>query len=194
MSLEYSLLGFLQYTAMTGYDLKKILDESTRFFWHAELSQIYSELKRLEQKGWIKSESFPQEGKPDKKMYSITPAGREKLRDWLSNPMDEPPAIKNQILLKLFFAGTLKKEEICSQLRCQLEVQRALLKRFQQDSYQKIQMEAQANLKPNSLMMWEIVRQYGEAQAIMTVHWLEDALATVENSMEISNKDQPDDD
>ncbi len=187
MSLEYSLLGFLQYRSMTGYDLKKILDESTQFFWHAELSQIYPELKRLEKKGWIISESLPQDGKPDKKMYSITPVGRERLHSWLSDPMDEIPAIKNQILLKLFFAGTLNKEEICSQLRCQLEVQRALLKRFQQDSYQKIRSESETNAKPNSFMMWEIVRRYGEAQSTMTVHWLEEALATVERSTDISN-------
>ena len=76
MSLEFSLLGFLQYHPMTGYDLKKVLDESTQFFWHAELSQIYPELKRLEQKGWITSASYPQEGKPDKKVYSITPVGK----------------------------------------------------------------------------------------------------------------------
>ena len=180
MSLEYSLLGFLQYHPMTGYDLKKALDESTQFFWHAELSQIYPELKRLEQKGWITSEALPQDGKPDKKVYSITPTGREQLHTWLSDPVDEVPPIKNQVLLKLFFSGTLNKEEICSQLRCQLEVQRALLKRFQQDTSRKIQDVADTANMSEAAMMWEIVRRYGEAQAAMTVRWLEESLETVE--------------
>jgi PadR family transcriptional regulator, regulatory protein AphA len=185
MSLEYSLLGFLQYQPMTGYDLKKVLDESTQFFWHAELSQIYPELKRLEQKGWIESESLPQEGKPDKKMYSITPVGRDELHTWLSDPVDEIPAIKNQVLLKLFFSGTLNKEDISSQLRCQLEVQRALLKRFQQDTSQKIKSEAETGAMAGPAMMWEIVRRYGEAQAAMTVRWLEESLATIEQSSKV---------
>ncbi len=182
MSLEYSLLGFLQYHPMTGYDLKKALDESTQFFWHAELSQIYPELKRLEQKGWIKSEALPQEGKPDKKVYTITQTGREQLHAWLSDPVDEVPPIKNQVLLKLFFSGTLNKEEICSQLRCQLEVQRALQKRFQQDTPRKIQSAAETGSMTDPAMMWEIVRRYGEAQADMTVRWLEESLETVEKA------------
>ena len=182
MSLEFSLLGFLQYHSMTGYDLKKMLDESTQFFWHAELSQIYPVLKRLEQKGWITSTSHPQEGKPDKKVYSITPAGRTELHTWLSSPMDEIPAIKNQVLLKLFFSGSLSRMEISAQLRCQLEMQRALLKRFQQETRAKIKSVPAKDIAPQNVMMWEIVRRYGEAQAAMTVHWLEESLAIVEQS------------
>jgi DNA-binding PadR family transcriptional regulator len=189
MSLEYSLLGFLQYHPMTGYDLKKVLDESTQFFWHAELSQIYPELKRLEQKGCIESESLPQEGKPDKKVYSITPQGRNELHAWLAEPVDEVPAIKNQVLLKLFFSGTLQKDEICSQLRCQLEVQRALLKRFQQDTSQKIRSVSETESMTGPALMWEIVRRYGEAQAVMTVRWLEESLASVEQTAKSDRED-----
>jgi len=47
MSLKHTLLGFLAYGAMTGYDLKKNMDSSTQFFWHAGLSQIYPALKRV---------------------------------------------------------------------------------------------------------------------------------------------------
>ncbi|MGD0707519.1 MAG: PadR family transcriptional regulator [Anaerolineaceae bacterium] len=183
MSLEYSLLGFLNYGPMTGYDLKKTLDESTQFFWHAELSQIYPELKMLEQKGLITSKTLPQDGRPDKKVYSITPQGREELLAWLSDPIDEVPEIKNQVLLKLFFSGILKKEEICSQLRCQLEIQRALLKRFQQESAARIKSASKTDSMANAGMMWELVRRYGEAQAEMTVHWLEETLNTVEKTM-----------
>ncbi|HTX79219.1 MAG TPA: PadR family transcriptional regulator, partial [Longilinea sp.] len=183
MSLEYSLLGFLNFGPMTGYDLKKTLDESTQFFWHAELSQIYPELKSLEQKGSITSETLPQDGKPDKKIYSITSKGKEELRAWLSDPLDEAPVIKNKVLLKLFFSGILKKEEICSQLRCQLEIQHALLKRFQQESATRIKSAAQAKGMDNPALMWDLVRRYGEAQAEMTVHWLEETLNVVEKTM-----------
>ena len=180
MSLEFALLGFLNYGPRTGYDLKKILDESTQFFWHAELSQIYPELKRLEQKGDVASETQPQDGKPDKKNYSITPQGRGKLLAWLVNPVDKAPEIKNQVLLKLFFAGVLSKEEICAQLRCQLEVQRALQKRFEQESSSRIRSASGDTGIAAPARMWEFVRRYGQAQAEMTVRWLEETLAAIE--------------
>ncbi len=178
MSLEFTLLGFLSYGSKTGYQLKKILDESTQFFWHAELSQIYPALKRLEQNDRVISEIFPQDGKPDKKIYSITPKGRDELIAWLSDPVDQPPEIKNQVLLKLFFAGILGKDEVCAQLRCQLEVQRALLKRFENESASRIRAAPLNGDLALSVKMWECVRQYGQAQAEMTIRWLEDTLST----------------
>ena len=69
MSLKHTLLGFLNYAPMTGYDLKKHIDNSTQFFWHAKLGQIYPTLKRLDEDGLTESEIMPQEGKPDKKFY-----------------------------------------------------------------------------------------------------------------------------
>ncbi len=47
MSLEYAILGFLNYHPYTGYDLKKIFDTSIRHFWPADQSQIYRTLARL---------------------------------------------------------------------------------------------------------------------------------------------------
>ncbi len=181
MSLEFTLLGFLDYGPKTGYELKKLLDESTQFFWHAELSQIYPALKRLEQRGSVASQIQPQEGKPDKKVYSITPQGRKELVVWLVDPLDQAPEIKNQVLLKLFFSGRLDRQGICAQLRCQLEIQRALLKRFEQESASRIRTVASEDPEiAGPARMWEYVRRYGQAQAEMTVRWLEETLAAVE--------------
>jgi PadR family transcriptional regulator, regulatory protein AphA len=182
MSIEFTLLGFLVHGPKTGYELKKLLDESTQFFWHAELSQIYPALKKLEQNGRVVSETQPQHGKPDKKLYSITPAGGEALLAWLADPLDQPPEIKNQVLLKLFFSGMLAKEEICAQLRCQLEVQRALQKRIQQESAGRIRSSTFSGEPAMPARMWEAVRQYGQAQAEMTVRWLEETLSALEQA------------
>ncbi len=180
MSLEFTLLGFLDYGPKTGYELKKLLDESTQFFWHAELSQIYPALKRLEGKGSVIFETQLQEGKPDKKVYSITPQGRNELFAWLVDPLDQLPEIKNQVLLKLFFSGKLGKKEICAQLRCQLEIQRALLKRFKQESASRIKLASASGEMAGPARMWEHVRRYGQAQAEMTVRWLEETLTAIE--------------
>ena len=111
MSLPYTILGFLSLEPMTGYDLKKMMDNSTQLFWHAELSQIYPVLKQLEVKGLVKADAVPQGGKPDKKRYSITPNGRQCLIVWLNEPLDETPPTKSPVLLKMFFLGILDKEK-----------------------------------------------------------------------------------
>ncbi|GAH88572.1 unnamed protein product, partial [marine sediment metagenome] len=77
MSLEKALLGLLDHRPMTGYDLKKILDHPMGFFWAAQMSQIYRELNKLEEKKLVKSEIKPQEKRPDRKVYQLTKEGRE---------------------------------------------------------------------------------------------------------------------
>ena len=70
MSLEFAILGFLNYHPYTGYDLKKIFDTSIRHFWPADQSQIYRTLARLTENGWAEMEKVPQDDRPDRKVYS----------------------------------------------------------------------------------------------------------------------------
>jgi DNA-binding PadR family transcriptional regulator len=180
MSLTYTMLGFLNQGPLTGYELKKIIDSSTQNFWHAELSQIYPVLKEMERKQWVAVRIIEQAGKPDKKEYSITPAGRAALLDWLREPLDEIPATKSPLLLKLFFIGELDREELLAQLRCQSEIQRARLKRYQSES-RELLAEAQASrVAPQKLLMWELVREYGERQARSSLDWLENAIQRIQ--------------
>ena len=60
MSLGFGILGFLNYGPMSGYDLVKAFESSLQFFWHAQNSQIYLELKKLEKKGYIDGETVIQ--------------------------------------------------------------------------------------------------------------------------------------
>ncbi|PKO14448.1 MAG: hypothetical protein CVU39_14435 [Chloroflexi bacterium HGW-Chloroflexi-10] len=180
MSLAFTILGFLNLGEMTGYELKKAIDSSTQAFWHAELSQIYPTLKRLEQKGWASVQTIPQNGKPDKKLYAITGNGQQVLMDWLREPLDETPAVKSPILLKLFFMGELECEELLAQLHFQLEIQRARLKRYQQESKQIIRNVSEAEDMKQNGMLWELVRQYGELQAQTSIQWLEGAIEKIE--------------
>ncbi len=183
MSLSHTILGFLSLGSMTGYDLKKYMDNSTQFFWHAELSQIYPTLKQLESKGLIKAEVIPQDGKPDKKVYSITKAGRAELVAWLSEPLEETPPTKSPVLLKLFFMETLDKKDILSQMRRQLEAQRTRLKHYQEETRQNIKEAAQSSGLTQRRVLWELVRQYGELQTQTSIHWLENAIRVVEKKL-----------
>ena len=67
---------------MTGYDISKSLQSDVvGVFWTASHQQIYRELNRLEEKGHVSHKVFPQDGKPDRKVYSLTKSGKNLLRE-----------------------------------------------------------------------------------------------------------------
>lgn len=105
MSLDHILLGLLR-TPASGYDLGRTFDESARFFWFAELSQIYPTLKRLERDGMLTSRTEPSVRGPARRVYSLTDEGREELRSWLrSGPAFHTLRIPH--IAQLFFMDEL---------------------------------------------------------------------------------------
>ncbi len=113
MTLRYIILGLLNYMSMTGYDLKVFMDRSINFFWSAELSQIYRELSKLEGLGYVNYRIEPQEGRPDKKIYSISQEGNIAFIEWLRDfPDTLSTPSRNEFLVRIFFSSKLKKEEL----------------------------------------------------------------------------------
>ncbi|MGA8371737.1 MAG: PadR family transcriptional regulator, partial [Acidimicrobiales bacterium] len=80
-----AVLGLLSFgSELSGYDLKKWADHSlSLFFWSPASSQIYAELRRLEEPGYVTSREVPQDELRNKRVYRITEAGREQLLRWL---------------------------------------------------------------------------------------------------------------
>lgn len=113
MRLRYARLcpaRILNYGSMTGYELKQNMEGSTSHFWTAKLSQIYTTLKAMEKKGWVRSSIQVQKERPDKRVYTITAEGRSSLQKWLAEPLTELAHHKNTLLLKLFFAAQTDRE------------------------------------------------------------------------------------
>jgi PadR family transcriptional regulator, regulatory protein AphA len=118
MSLKYGILGLLNYGPTTGYDLDKTFKESLNFFWQAQTSQIYRELNAMEKQGWITSEIIIQTDKPNKKLYSMTDAGRDELKRWLTfDSVEEDIRVRDPFLVKLFFSGELDAEKNIETMR-----------------------------------------------------------------------------
>lgn len=117
MSLKYGILGLLNQTPMTGYNLKKLFDKSINHIWTASLSQIYRELTILEKEGYVSSHIQEQDDRPDKKIYSISDEGRTAFREWLKNFSDTFISPKrDEFMLRLFFGINLGKAEVRKQL------------------------------------------------------------------------------
>jgi len=112
MSLKYGLLGFLSSQEMSGYDLEKLFSKSIGFFWHAQISQVYRDLKSMEKSGWVKSKEVIQTGKPNKKIFNITTQGRQALEDWLIGyDVKGDFEVRVGILVRMFFAANRPKSE-----------------------------------------------------------------------------------
>ena len=112
----YVILGMLRLGKETGYDIKALVDVSTRFFWAASYGQIYPELKRLEDAGLVEGSREADDARR-RKSYRLTPAGEEALRDWLNS--DEPlhTELRHEGVLKFFFADALDPDEQLALLR-----------------------------------------------------------------------------
>lgn len=87
MALEHAILVSLTERSGSGLDLTRRFDRSIGFFWTATHQQIYRVLARMERDGWVHGETVAQQGRPDKKVYDVTDAGRAELRRWLGEPL-----------------------------------------------------------------------------------------------------------
>lgn len=112
MSLEHAILGFLAERPRSGYDLKtRCFDTTARAFWTADQAQIYRTLDRLEKAKLVTSRRKRQSGKPDRRIFEMTPPGREALAEWASRPQ-HLPAARDSFLVQLFFSGLLDDAEL----------------------------------------------------------------------------------
>lgn len=111
----YVILGFVRNEPRSGYEIKAVVDNSTRFFWAASYGQIYPELKRLSEAGLIIGSDVPTGGRK-RTVYEITADGEEELRSWLRQP-PQTFEMRDEGLLKLFFANALPREEAIEVLR-----------------------------------------------------------------------------
>lgn len=107
---SYLVLGMVRLGARYGYAIKKIADSSTQAFWSVSLAQVYPELNRLERARLLTRRSNPQ-GARGRSAYSITEKGEAALRAWLRSAHVSPMAIRDEGLLRLFFADALPKDD-----------------------------------------------------------------------------------
>ena len=104
------ILGLLAFAPRTGYDVKRVTDISTRFFWRASYGQIYPELRALESAGLVRSREEPH-GRRRRRVYELTAKGRGALEDWLHDDRDDYE-IRDEGLLRLFFGELVSGEEL----------------------------------------------------------------------------------
>jgi PadR family transcriptional regulator, regulatory protein AphA len=97
------ILGMIAFGRHTGYDIKQLVDKSTRHFWAASYGQIYPELRRLEEQGLVRGRPEPS-GARARTVYTLTAAGDRALNDWLTADAEPVFEMRNEGVLKMFFS------------------------------------------------------------------------------------------
>jgi DNA-binding PadR family transcriptional regulator len=124
-AVTWAVLGLLGIKPMSGYDIKAAVDRTIRHFWAASYGQIYPELKRLEEAGWIAGKDADRGGRT-RRVYRITAAGRRRLEGWLHG-YETRLEMRDESLLRLFFADALPPDEARGLLTARREGYRMML-------------------------------------------------------------------
>ncbi len=166
--LRHGILGLINNGDKTGYEIMKVFRDSLNHFWSAQTSQIYRELRTMEQAGWISQKHEEQQGKPDKNVFSITPAGRDELLRWLRDD-GLPTGFKNPFLMKVFFMGELPVEESI-----------AFFEDFLKDTVfpdggaevsANADLYRQAMAHPEKALYWKLTIEFGRRYEAMQREW-----------------------
>jgi DNA-binding PadR family transcriptional regulator len=112
-SSEYAILGMLSLRPMSGYDIRKTIRESVRYFWSESYGQIYPALKRLEAQKLVERVRGAQSGRAGRQVFTLTRAGQREMQEWVAQEPQMQP-FRNELLLKLFF-GRLAPLEACEE-------------------------------------------------------------------------------
>jgi PadR family transcriptional regulator AphA len=113
----YVVLGMIATGRRSGYAMSRTAKDATRHFWAMSDGQIYPQLKSLSEDGYITGERETQGGR-ERVVYSLTDTGRRALDEWLSSGERAHFELRDEGLLRLFFA----EEVSVDQLRAQIEV------------------------------------------------------------------------
>ncbi len=178
----YAILGFLTVKPMSGYDIKKAVEVSIANFWKESYGQIYPMLKRLAEEGLVEKTDAEQCGKRPRHLYSITAQGREKLQAWLRVPA-EPPPLRLELLLKLFFGSQVDHQTN----RHQIE---AFRQRTQEELERYRTIRAVLTTERSGhrdLPYWLMTLSFGERDHEAHLEWCDEALRLLDQSASTKN-------
>ena len=130
-----------------------------------------------ERSGWISRRSVPQTGKPDRNVFSITPAGHEELISWLRG--DLPAGVRNPLLMKTFFMGELPAEENLAFFRSLRDA--PVFPDGGKQASEKAGLYEQAVSRPEKAVYWKLTIEFGRMYEQMQRRWCEYCIRELES-------------
>jgi PadR family transcriptional regulator, regulatory protein AphA len=180
---QFAILGLLAEEALSGYDIKKLVEERLSHFWSESFGHIYPMLHRLHQRGLVEQSVESQEGRPDRKVYSITEEGRAALESWFAEP-PAPQRPRNEVLLRIFLGRHADPSYLIRDVRAQRD---QFAHSLGQLRAVKARLDAQPRTGPDHIY-WNLTLEYGLDALEALVDWGERAEASLR---EIAERDPP---
>ena len=180
----YAILGLLSASSMSGYEMKHKIKNDIGLFWSESDGQIYPTLKKLLD-GELIVLNEPENtvlNKKEKKIYSITKAGKLELKKWLDR-YDETFNIRNEFLLKVFFGHRTTPETNIERIynaRFRLKEKLKVLESLKEELISK------KDSKSNPCAT--ITVDYGISQITATIQWCEDTIKLLKDSSNSSKQ------
>ncbi|MFF1911925.1 PadR family transcriptional regulator [Streptomyces sp. NPDC058239] len=185
MKLDHVLLALLSFRPYSGYDLRKWLEIEGQFIRsRAHHSQIYRVLARMMADGWVEYEVDPREGRPDAKVYRLTPLGREELLAWVRSPYEPVSRFQDVDFQARFgFTAALDREAAIRMVDTELDYRRAQITR-NRDRDRTLRFENPLPELDTRLVQQVFDRMHtrGAAWADQWVEWLEEMKCWLEEA------------
>lgn len=136
-SLRYLALGLLMHGPDHGYQLDQTLADVFGMIWKAGQTKLYLTLSGLEEEGLLRTEMERQENRPDRKVYHLTPAGREEFLGWVSKPVTSLRAARVELLAKLRFYNWLEMPGMGDLIQAQQEIYQGMIDEWEGEKGQE---------------------------------------------------------
>jgi PadR family transcriptional regulator AphA len=169
----FAMLGLLSIRPMTGYELRKLSEESIQHFWRESFGQIYPSLRALEAQGMVtRTEEMGEvRGRPARQVYALTDGGREALRAWVAVPA-RPEVPRNELLLKLFFGRQAPAEANLRQI-----AERRTMYIEELEGYEVLEKRIRAAYQGRpDLPYWLLTLSYGKHYTEAEIAWCDETV------------------
>ncbi|MFF8609692.1 PadR family transcriptional regulator [Streptomyces sp. NPDC015346] len=184
MALEHAILVSLLEKPGSGYELARRFERSIGYFWTASHQQIYRVLKRMESDGWVDVRDVPQQGRPDKKEYSVAALGRDALAGWLHEPI-QPESVRHDLAVKIRGAAFDDPAALIREVERHRQAHTERLAHYLAGEARdfpesRAPDDAAPGLPPDAgRELQHVVLRGGIAYERMMLDWLDDVLATL---------------
>ncbi|WP_116215023.1 PadR family transcriptional regulator [Streptomyces olivoreticuli] len=178
MALEHAILVSLLEKPGSGYELARRFERSIGYFWTATHQQIYRVLKRMEADGRLDVREVPQQGRPDKKEYSVAALGRTALSQWLHEPI-EPESVRHDLAVKIRGAAFDDPAALIREVERHHRAHTDRLAHYLAGELRDFTGAGAPATPDAGRELQHVVLRGGIAYERMTLAWLDDVLATL---------------
>lgn len=176
MSLAHAVLTSLIEKPSSGYELARRFGKSIGYFWHATHQQIYRELARMEEKGWIISEIAPDAGATRKREYHVLPEGRSELVRWTQQPA-APTDVRDELTVKLRADAALGEVDLSNELRTRIAQHTEKLQHYRAIEARDF---AGGDTMPRAKRLQHLILKKGILLEEGSIAWAQEALAVLQ--------------